>query len=187
MTTVKVVNSSVKGSVIGGNNYEITISPPAPDPELLRGAIKQLETLSAQDEEFADFLERFEYYVNDHSGRPVIGLENKLINGGREDLIESAIEHKDRFVKRISRGQMAGRRQYIYYYVLQKLHVQFDVQIRPLLRIDTPSHVVDMAILNEIVSVVYSEVSQVDPSIDMHLIYGMLYFLTGKCHLVWEV
>lgn len=186
MTTVKVIASSVKGSVIGGNNYEITIQPQAPDPEILKGAIRQLEALSSQDEEFADFLERFNHYTSDRSGRPVIGLENKLLNGGREDLVEEAVEHKDRFVKRISRGQLVSRRQYIYYYVLQKLQIQFDVQIRPLMKIGSPAQVVDMAILNEIVLVVYSEVSQVDPSIDMQLIYGMLYFLTGKCHLVWE-
>ncbi|RRV23306.1 hypothetical protein EGJ29_09700 [Pseudomonas sp. s199] len=116
----------------------------------------------------------------------MIGLEAKLRNGNREDLIESAIEHKDRFVKKISRGQLASRRQYIYYYILQKLDTQFHVQIVPLLKIGTPPHAIDAAIYNEIVSAVHSEALQVDPSIDMQLIYGMLYFLTGKCHLVWE-
>ncbi|HCL4010022.1 ABC-three component system protein [Pseudomonas aeruginosa] len=186
MTSVRLVNSSVDGNVVGGDNYEITILPSAPNPEILKGAIKQLETFCEQDEEFADFLERFDHYTSDRSGRPVIGLEAKLRNGNREDLIESAIEQKDRFVKRISRGQLASRRQYVYYYILQKLDTQFHVQIVPLLKIGTPPHAIDAAIYSEIVSTVHSEVLQVDPSIDMQLIYGMLYFLTGKCHLVWE-
>ncbi|GAC1036954.1 hypothetical protein thsps117_17110 [Pseudomonas sp. No.117] len=187
MTEIRVVKSEVGGDVIGGSKYEVHISSVSTSPDVLRNAIERIVSMSVHDEELEDFLERYSYYTIQRSGRDVIGLEEKLRLGGREDLLEEAFEKKDRFAKKIMRTQLARRRQYVYFYALQKVQSAFDYQIKPLLKIGLDSVSVDAAIYKEVVCTIHSEVVQVDPSIDQHLISGMLFFLTGQCVLKWQV
>lgn len=187
MVEIKIVESEVGGDVVGGNKYQVLISPSAPNPEVLRGAIERITALSEEDEEFQDFLDGYNFFVVQKSGRDVIGLEGKLRRGGRDDLLEEAFEKKDRFAKKVMKGQLTRRRQYIYFYILQKIQSAFDSQIKPLFKIGADNLSVDAAIYKEIVCSVHSEVVQIDPSIDQHLISGMLFFLTGRCVLKWQV
>jgi len=186
MNTVSVQGSKIIGDVIGGNKYVKVLS--APNPDALKNAIVKLTGLSQDSDEYKDFVEGLDFYLNDvKSSRNVIGLEQKLINGGREDLVDEAVTKKDRFSKILARGQLSPRRQYMYYYALQKIQSSFDGNIRPLIKEKIKFSEIDSAIYNEVVVSVYAELVEVDISIDQYLIYGMLYFLTGKCHLRWEV
>ncbi|MCK9818139.1 hypothetical protein M1B35_29425 [Pseudomonas sp. MAFF 302046] len=188
MNKIVVTESDVKGSVVGGDQHNVTyIVAAAPDPNVIRAGLDRIGALSEGDEEFQDFVELLNTYLADRAGRPVIGLQKKLVNGNREDLVEEAIEHKDRFAKIAARAQLSPRRQYIYFYILQKIKASFDGQIRPLLKSGARPEDIDQAIYHNIVNTIFAEVCSVDVSIDQYLIYGMLYFLTGKCHLVWEV
>ena len=188
MNKVVVKESEVNGSIVGGDQHNVTyVVAAAPDPNVIRAGLDRIGALSEGDEELEDFIDLFHSYLTDRAGRPVIGLEQKLINGNREDLVEDAIEHKDRFAKIAARAQLSPRRQYIYFYILQKIKASFDGQIRPLLKAGARPEDIDQTIYHNIVNSIFSEVCSVDISIDQHLIYGMLYFLTGKCHLVWEV
>lgn len=188
MNKIVVKDSEVYGSVVGGDQHNATyIVAAAPDPYAIKAGLDRIGALSAGDEEFEDFVELFRSYLSDRVGRPVIGLEQKLINGNRDDLVEDAIEHKDRFAKIAAKAQLSPRRQYIYFYILQKIKASFDGQVRPLLKAGVKPDDIDQVIYHNIVNSIFSEVSGVDISIDQYLIYGMLYFLTGKCHLTWEV
>lgn len=187
MNKIVVKESKVDGSIIGGDQHNIYVVAASPDPTVIRAGLDRIGVLSKGDEEFEEFIELFHSYLTDRVGRPVIGLAQKLINGNREDLVDDAIEHKDRFAKIAARAQLSPRRQYIYFYILQKIKASFDGQIRPLLKAGVRPEDIDQAIYLNIVNAIFSEVCSVDISIDQHLIYGMLYFLTGKCHLVWEV
>ncbi|NAO55362.1 ABC-three component system protein [Pseudomonas syringae] len=188
MNKIAIDNSEIKGPVIGGDQNNITyVVAAAPDPTVIRAGLERISLLSESDEEFRDFIEVFNSYLNDRVNRPIIGLKQKLLNGDREDLVEEAIEHKDRFAKIVARAQFSPRRQYIYFYILQKIKAGFDGQVRPLIKAGALPENIDQSIYHNIVNSIFSEVNSVDISIDQHLIYGMLYFLTGKCHLVWEV
>ena len=188
MNEIVVKDSDIKGSVVGGDQNNITyVVTAAPDPNVIRAGLDRISALSEGDEEFKDFIEIFNSYLTDRAGRPIIGLKQKLLNGDREDLVEEAIEHKDRFAKIAAKAQLSPRRQYIYFYILQKIKAAFDGQIRPLIKAGVLPENIDQSIYLNIVNSIFCEVNSVDISIDQHLIYGMLYFLTGKCHLVWEV
>lgn len=188
MNKIVIDNSDVKGPIIGGDQNNVTyVVAAAPDPSVIRAGLDRIGALSKGDEEFKDFIELFNSYLNDRAGRPIIGLKQKLLNGDREDLVEEAVEHKDRFAKIAAKAQLSPRRQYIYFYILQKIKAAFDGQIRPLIKAGALTENIDQSIYHNIVNSIFSEVNSVDISIDQHLIYGMLYFLTGKCHLVWEV
>lgn len=185
MTEMNIKNSTIHGPLAGGNQTNIYYQQ-TPNPEILRKAIEKLEKLSLEDEEYRDFIDRLGYYLQERNGRTNIGLEQKLLNGGREDLVDDAIMHKDFFAKKIARGQLARRRQYIYFYILQKISASFESQIRPLIRSGATPADIDATIYINIINTIFTEVIELDISIDQYLIYGMLYYLTGMCHLVWE-
>lgn len=187
MNEIVIKNSEVTGSIVGGDQHNVTyVMPATPNPNTIKAGLDRISSLSKDDEELEDFIELFHSYLADRTGRPVIGLEQKLINGNRKDLIEDAIEHKDRFAKIAAKAQLSPRRQYIYFYILQKIKASFDGQIRPLIKAGARPGDIDQTIYHNIVNAIFNETCSVDISIDQHLIYGMLYFLTGKCHLVWE-
>ncbi|MCS2609172.1 ABC-three component system protein [Halomonas dongshanensis] len=186
MNKVSVKNGEVGKDIIGGDQYNYNIELPPIDCGAVVRGLERFQEMAESDEDFQYFLERLEFFTNNKTRSAVIGLEQKLVNGGRSDLVDDAIEKKDHFAKRFSKSQLNPRRQWIYLYILQKIKATFESSIRPLIKNKARSEVIDMAIYNHIVDRVYSEVIGSDPTIDQDTISGMLYFLTGKCHLIWD-
>lgn len=186
MNKASVFNSQIHGNIKVGDDNHYTINLPPADPAVVERFLKKIEELSSSDEDFQWFVERLEFFTTQKTKIPVIGLEQKLKNGGREDLIEVAIERKDLFVKRLFKSQLTQRRQGVFIYILQKISFSFEEMVRPLMKKGVESEVIDEIILRGIVDAIYREIMAEDPTIDQSMISGMLYFLTGKCHLIWE-
>lgn len=186
MNKANVRGSQIYGGLRVGDDTNYIINLPAPDPTAITRALSRIQVLSESDEDFQWFVERLDFFTNQKTQTPVIGLEQKLMNGGREDLLEVAIERKDVFAKRLMRSQLNRRSQGVFLYILQKIHFAFEELIRPLIKNGAPNGVIDDVILNGIVNAIHREVMAEDLTIDQHMISGMLYFLTGKCHLIWE-
>lgn len=186
MNKANILGSSIQGDVRVGDDTNYIINLPPPDPTAITRALARIQDLSEHDEDFKYFIERLDFFTNQKTHAPMIGLEQKLKNGEREDLLDIAIERKDAFAKRILKSQLNRRRQCIFLYILQKISFGFEESIRPLMRKGAPNEVIDTIILNGIVDTIYREVMAEDFTIDQYMISGMLYFLTGKCHLVWE-
>lgn len=186
MNKANVLGSNIHGDLRVGDdiNYVINLAPP--DPTAITRALAKFQELTENDEDFQWFVERLDFFTNQKTQTPVIGLEQKLINGCRGDLLEVAIERKDFFAKRLMKSQLNRRRQGIFLYILQKISFAFEELIRPLIKKGAPSEVIDGVILNGIIDATYREVMAEDSTIDQYMISGMLYFLTGKCHLIWE-
>lgn len=186
MNKANVLGSQIHGDLRVGDDTNYIINLPPPDPTAITRALARFQELSENDEDFQWFVERLDFFTNQKTQTPVIGLEQKLTNGGRDDLLEVAIERKDFFAKRLMKSQLNRRRQGIFLYILQKISFAFEELVRPLIKKGAPNEVIDGVILNGIVDVIYREVMAEDPTIDQYIISGMLYFLTGKCHLIWE-
>ncbi len=186
MNKANVWGSQIHGGVRVGDETNYYINLPPPDPTAITRALAKFQELSENDEDFQWFVERLDFFTNQRTQSPVIGLEQKLINGGREDLLEVAIERKDFFVKCLMKSQLNQRRQGVFLYILQKISFAFEEHVRPLIKKGAPNEVIDSVILNGIVDAIYREVMAEDLTVDQYMISGMLYFLTGKCHLIWE-
>lgn len=184
MNKATIKDSEIGGSVHVGDHFQIIIPPP--DPQAISRALAKLQDLSEDDEDFQYFIDRLDFFTTQKLRSPVIGLEEKLRNGGREDLVEVAIERKDAFAKRLMRSQLSRRRQWIFLHILQKISFAFEQLVRPLILKEAPPEVIDRVIMDGIVDTIYREVMGEDITIDLHTISGMLFFLTGKCHLIWE-
>ena len=76
--------------------------------------------------------------------------------------------------------------QKVFAHVLAMIDTTFNQKIRPLI-IEKHSKVdVSKGIQEHIIDPVYQSIVSFDNTITSQHVSGMLYFLTGKCHLVWS-
>src|SRR5690554_5573967 len=148
MNKANVRNSQVHGNIKVGDDTNYIFNLPPPDPEAITRALAQFQKLSETDEDFHWFVNRLSFFTNQKTETPVIGLEQKLINGGRSDLLETAITRKDFFAKHLMKSQLNYRRQFIFLYILQKISFGFEELVRPLIKTGAPHETIDNMILN---------------------------------------
>ncbi|MBK9131330.1 MAG: hypothetical protein IPM20_06785 [Gammaproteobacteria bacterium] len=152
----------------------------------LEKAIKAIQETISNTPEFEGIIEELAEYTTDRPDREVIGVEAKLVGGGREDLIENAVYYKNKFERKIARNQLSKVEQYVYAHVLAVIETSFNQYVRPLILNNSGKEIVDAAVHRHICEPVYKAIVGFNVSINMQHVSGMLYFLTGKCHLLWS-
>lgn len=120
------------------------------------------------------------------------GLEEKLHDGGFQKMfIQKAIIQKEMYAKRATKYECYPAAQEIILSLFARIKNEFDVRIYPMIikGADVPS------IMQEVHKQIVSPILQMietngenDQSLyfNMDHIYGMIYYLTGMCHLNWK-
>lgn len=152
----------------------------------LEKVIQKIVSTASQHGELVDIIEDLNDYLTDHPYRDIIGLKKKLENGDRLDLYSRAILQKNRFERRVVKSQLSMIEQKVYVQVLSHILSMFDQYIRPKIIADHSKVDVDSQIFQLIIEPVHKAIIDFDDSITTELVCGMLYFLTGKCHIVWD-
>ena len=119
------------------------------------------------------------------------GLEEKLQDGGFQKIfIQKAIIQKEMYAKRATKYECYPAAQEIILSLFARIKNEFDVRIYPMIitGVDVP------LIMQEVHKQIVSPILQMietnganDQSLyfNMDHIYGMIYYLTGMCHLNW--
>lgn len=152
----------------------------------LRELINRTNDLLDEDEEYRDFIFELNSLLEHRKGREIIGTEQKLLNGNREDLLEDAWFYESKFARKLAKGELSRTSQAIFLHCLSTINEVFLSSIRPLIKQNADKLVINQIIENNIIDNLYGQVSGADSSITKQVIRGMLYFLTGKCHIKWE-
>jgi len=76
--------------------------------------------------------------------------------------------------------------QHIYIQILSAINTIWYQSIHPNIVSGSSSQEIDQLILNELIKPVHQAIVRFDHTITTETVSGMLYFLTGKCHLIWE-
>ena len=120
-----------------------------------------------------------------------IGLEAKLKDGGfSQSAIDKARRLKMYFAKKSTRFQYYESAQLIDSYLFAKLCHRFDTYILPNIE-GHPLCDIRQMVYEKVVLPIIDEINT-NGSCDRQLcyneddIYGMLYYLTGKCHINWK-
>lgn len=175
-----ISDSNLSDVVLGNKNvYPEELHP-------LEKAIKSIQEAISDSPELEGIIEELAEYTTDRPGREIIGVEAKLENGGREDLIENAIYLKNKFERKIAKKQLSRVEQHVYAHVLAVIQTNFNQYIRPLILNGRSKDEIDAAVHEQVYEPIYKAIVGFDVSITMLHVSGMLYFLTGKCHLVWS-
>lgn len=152
----------------------------------LRLAVTKCVDEMKNDPDYCGFIEKLTEYMINIDGIN-IGLENKLIRGGRQDLIPHAMKLKESFAKALTREQLAPSIQNAYAHILACINSTFLHKIKPMINIKTPNAFIDNEIFEQIIKHIYNQLSDItELNLTMDDISGMLYFLTGKCHINWD-
>ncbi|QHS14663.1 ABC-three component system protein [Shewanella sp. Arc9-LZ] len=152
----------------------------------LEQAVEQIKRTLGSNNGAIEIIENLADYITDYPNREIIGLENKLINGDRQDLSDRALLLKNRFERKLAKNQMALAEQHIYVQILSTISSIWHSKIKPLIDVGASKNTVDKAIFDDLIEPVHKAVVRYDTLATSELVSGMLYFLTGKCHLVWE-
>ena len=173
MTTQNINNNSVDQQTNITNVENLNISPKTRWQKRFEELKRQVEN----DERYATFIDDFEEYNTIKDG---IGLEKKLSDGKfNETEINRALRLKEKYAKRVVKDEMFLAQQKIDVEIFSIIDNGFYTYVYPLI-LENQSKKPILEILNK-------EGAE-DNYLDYNAndIFGMVYFLTGKCHLNWK-
>ncbi|MBS7321219.1 ABC-three component system protein [Sphingobacterium daejeonense] len=147
----------------------------------------QEEVLS--DQRYETFIEDFHNYNTIQDG---IGLEKKLTDAGfnsREIL--RALNFKEKYSKRVVKGEMFQTQQEIDVEIFSLIDNDFYTYVFPKIEERAPKSEVIIILREKVIQPildVLNKEGEADNFLNYNVndIYGMIYFLTGKCHLNWK-
>lgn len=168
-----------KGNNYLGDFYEASTSA-------LEKVIQKIISVAEDNQELVDIIEDLTEYITAHPSREIIGLERKLSNGNREDLISNAVALKNKFARRVAKSQMSLTEQKVYVQILSHILISFNQYIRPRIIENALNSEIDKLVFEHIIEPAHKAIIDFDDSTTKESILGMLYFLTGKCHLIWD-
>ncbi|RYD54394.1 MAG: hypothetical protein EOP56_19305 [Sphingobacteriales bacterium] len=149
---------------------------------------KRLKEEVDLDIRYNGFIEAFHKYDTQLDGR---SMPEKLRDGGfTEKDISRATYRKHLYVKKLEKSRLYETAQLIDLDIFAIINSYFEVYIEPLIEANTETATIKQHVLERIVNPILHLINQdgqddalLNYSIDD--IYGMIFFLTGKCHLNW--
>lgn len=132
------------------------------------------------------FIEELQHYISQADG-DVLGLEEKFKVAGRIDRLWYAKELKERYYKKLLRtSQFSLVGQKINVYLLALIRTNYLTEVYPkILENETKSNV-DMLVNERIVKTLLAELGDNQLEFTSDDVLGMVYYLTGNCHLKWS-
>lgn len=177
------VNTSGGDLVVGKKETYQFVSP---NTNKIAEIIELSKSYAEESEDYKELVEELESYQKPRPNRDIIGLENKLKLANMENLLEDAFYLKDKAARRLARHQFSSHKMAVHIYLFGKIHEQFNCKILPEIKNGLTSDEVNQFISDIIVTPVAEEAAPADPSINADIVRGMLYFLTGNCHIKWS-
>jgi len=151
----------------------------------LETMIEQIKKSHRGDEKLVDIIDDLTELITKHPGRQIIGLEKKLENGKRSDLFKRASLLKNKFSRRVAKNQMSITEQQVYIQILSAINTTWYSSINPRILAGATNDEIDKLIYEEIIKPIHQAIVRFDITVTSETVSGMLFFLTGKCHVIW--
>lgn len=185
-TEVNIEGSSIGGNCIGRDDKSININNTYNRSTYLQDLYDQFQREKGNNPELREFCEELDYF-NSIIDEDIIGLEAKLENGGRERLINYAKIVKEKFHKKLLKtSQYSLVAQDINVYLLAKVRRGFMMEIYNLICNNESEEKINMLITERIINPVKADLGINLFKYDEDDIMGMIFFLTGNCHIKWN-
>lgn len=180
---VKQQQNIVEGDQAGRDIYKITKRDLSSPLENLMAKLREEIKKEVRCEEVLPALERYKMNVDTED---LIGLEEKLKRGKREDLIGRAMFYKEQFVKELSKKQMHESAQKIYIELLEIIFHRFRAYVIPVICRGESNQQVDKVVSEQVTYIMDNIIRENRDLFSQVEIEGMFYFLTGGCHICWD-
>jgi len=151
---------------------------------ILKRLLEQFEEELKSDPKLSVFIEELDYYNKPFEG-DVLGLEKKLTDGNLKEHIRFGLRAKERFYKKLFKFQYSEFAQRINLHLLSWVEKSFELQIYPKIVSGCSPEEACALVDSIIVNPLLAELENVALGYTSTELSGMLYYLTGNCHLKW--
>lgn len=154
----------------------------------LASRFEKLKQEVEKDQKFDDFIDDLKYYRTKLDGR---SMPEKLKDGGfSEKEVLKATYRKLQYSKKLEKNKLYESAQKIDLELFALINYNFETYIDPLVEAKTPKNDIKIVLREKVILPIF-EIINIEGKDDVFLNYtvddilGMVYFLTGKCHLNW--
>jgi hypothetical protein len=183
----------VGGSLAGRDVYDVKgdyhhHEAATPSESRLGALYRRLKVEAKGDAQLSDYIDQLAIYTRIVEDETIIGLDGKLNAASRSDQLEMAMAMKERVYAHIRRNLFSRTFQTIYAILMAKIWEEFTSYVRPAIARGAPRDEVDALINTRVIKPIAAELedcAEYDGVASME-VRGMLYFLTGNCHLLWH-
>lgn len=180
-------NISAYGDVAGGDINKSQTTIYSARKTRLAGLIEQLRDQIGTDPDAVKFVESLISWMNPKQTELTRDLAEKLNACGKGYLLVDAMEAKERFTKQLRRTAFNPALQEIYAFMLGLIQAKFNYCIKPLIATSAEPGPIEAGI-DSLAEEIAMQIADAPPGLGIGLpeILGMLYFLTGNCHIDWD-
>jgi hypothetical protein len=151
---------------------------------------EKLNNEVATSERYEGIMESLKYYLTKLDG---IDMPTKLQDGGfSESEIIKATRRKEKYAKRLEKNLFFESAQWIDSQLFAKIMIDFEIHVEiPLINNNASKNEILRAVVEHVIKPVL-ELINIEGENDEFLnytiedIFGMVYYLTGKCHINWK-
>lgn len=181
-------NNIVLGDQTGRDRINHTINLYSSDgsqPTQMGRLIEKFKRERQNDTRFNETLEILKHFARPLSGEDIAGLEAKLRASGREGLLLFAQQTKELFTKKLVEHQFSESAQEIHAYLLAEVYTRFHTEVFPAIQQGAAPEAVNALVQHRVVQPVQALLDANVLRLFSTEINGMLYYLTGNCHIRW--
>lgn len=183
---ISLSDSTVNGSFIGRDDNSYTFSNTYERSTYLQDLYDKFQQEKKDNPVLQELCEELDYFNSLIENEEMIGLENKLTAGNRQKIISYALNVKEKFHKKLMKtSQYSSVAQDINVYILAKVRRSFMMEVYTLICDNAPEERINLLISERIINPVKAELGLNIFKYDEDDIMGMIFFLTGNCHLKW--
>ena len=184
---VSLNNSNVGGKFIGRDDYSLNISNAYERSSYLNDLYEKFQKEMDADPSLKEICKELDYFTSQVENDEMIGLENKLLAATKPPMIILYAKYtKEKFHKKLMlTSQYSSVAQDINVYILSKIHRSFMMEIYTLICNNESESRIQAVIAERIINPVKAELGLNLFKYDEDDIMGMIFFLTGNCHIKW--
>lgn len=184
---VNLKDSTIGGKFTGRDDYSVNFTSSYERSTYLSNLYAKFEEEKKSDAELLKLCEELEYFSSQVEGDEIEGLENKLSAASKAPhIIRYATECKEKFHKKLMfTAQYSSVAQDINVYILSKIRRSFLMEIYSLICSGAPEFTIQTVITERIITPVKAELGINLFNYNEDDIMGMIFFLTGNCHIKW--
>ncbi|MCO4794298.1 MAG: hypothetical protein KC493_11325 [Bacteriovoracaceae bacterium] len=175
-----------EGDVFIGVKNELTFVKPDVNPKAILALVERYKDLPEDDIDFLEMKNELEDYRQPRPNREIIGVEAKLKAGNRAELINIAKEYKSDANERLAKYEFSSHASAIHLTIMTKIEEKFNSYIVPIIQAGVSNEIIDKAISTIVIEPLYDEVRVADITLSPKRIRGMMFLMTGNCHIKWS-
>ena len=177
-------NNQVGQDLVGRDKIETNIYNYPKLESKRQQLVDQIQKELKECTEITKIISKLEHFNTPVVGEVVVGLEAKLKEGRQEKIYPYAKSAKESFAKKLNTHLFSETAQTILARLLAEVYARFNRHVTPQLQSSSPEQIADLVqekVLNPLNEEIGTEV------LDLYAdeVDGMLYFLTGNCHVKW--